>query len=151
METLKEIHEMWEADANIPSLPDNIKSALLNNSKLHQKYLRILSHYRREKNRLQIEYNNLSEDKRAYYNHTLDDEIREEYGWPIRQQIAIGLNTSTMERMLNNDKDLNQIKNRLDYCQEVVDVCKSIIDDLGKQGFRLKTHVDYEKFLAAVF
>lgn len=139
---IEEILNLWETDSEVN--PTDISGELLNIPKLHAKYLRFYSEHKKSSESTKIKYNKLKNIKTEYYLGNLDKETLDEYGWD-QFDLKIG-SKGNIDRYLSADEDLNAFLVKKSYHDQVVDVCKQIIDQITSRSWQLKSYIEYEKF-----
>jgi len=138
---LEDILNEWDRDCNIDRL--EISNESLDISKLHNKYLRIMTAESVLLRSTTQEYNRLYKLKWEYYLGHLDDDILKEYNWEpnrlkiLRQDVSI---------YLDSDPDLQKLKSRQDLQKEKIAALDSIMKSISNRGFQIKNYIEYEKF-----
>jgi hypothetical protein len=141
MTTLDEIHNLWNTDKII----DNIllDDEALNISKLHGKYLRILSNERMLHTKYTIEFNRLNFDKYVFYTDGPTEETIAK-GWVFAPKGKI-LKTE-VQRYLDSDIDLITVIQKIAIQKEKIDVLTSIMNSLDKRTFQIQNALSFKKW-----
>lgn len=142
--TVNDLASMWSKDSEIDALEPGKESIRI--SKLHSKYLQIMTEHNMIVKKLEKEYAKLKCLKWEYYKGDLNnpDDLKE-YGWQpwvktvLRQDIPM---------YLDADKDLNNILLKRDTSKEIADACGAILKELHSRTFQLKAHITWEMFMA---
>ena len=134
--------EEWSKDSVIDETEPGRE--LIKISKLHSKYLMIMSHHNLLVKKYTIEYNRLKKLRWEYYSGDLNNpEDLETLGlepWlkkTLRQDIPM---------YIDSDQLLNNTLLKRTVHQEIVDVCQSILKELQNRTWQLKSFIDWEKF-----
>lgn len=134
--------EEWSKDSVIDETEPGRE--LIKISKLHSKYLMIMSHHNLLVKKHTIEYNRLKKLRWEYYSGDLNNpEDLETLGlepWlkkTLRQDIPM---------YIDSDQLLNNTLLKRTVHQEIVDVCQSILKELQNRTWQLKSFIDWEKF-----
>jgi hypothetical protein len=144
MNKLDELLSMWAKDAEIDRTEPG--KALLDIPKLHSKYLNILSSHRLAIRDAEFKYSRMKKIKWEYYTGKMDDEDLKKYGWePFPFTLKSDITT-----YLEADEDLNRYLAQKRMHEEIVDVCQSIMKELGNRTWELKSFIDWEKFIQGV-
>lgn len=141
MEQLEQLIEMWKKDSEIDRTEPG--KALLDIPKLHAKYLQILSRYRMLSKEAEFKFNKMKRLKWEYYTGKMDDDALKKYGWEPFPYVL----KSEITTYLESDEDINKHIAKKAMCDEIVDVCNSIIKELNSRTFQLKSFIDYERFI----
>ena len=136
------VMEEWSKDSVIDETEPGRE--LIKISKLHSKYLMIMSHHNLLVKKYTIEYNRLKKLRWEYYSGDLNNpEDLETLGlepWlkkTLRQDIPM---------YIDSDQLLNNTLLKRTVHQEIVDVCQSILKELQNRTWQLKSFIDWEKF-----
>lgn len=141
MNKLEELIEEWSKDSQIDRTEPGRE--LLEIPKLHQKYLKILSHYRQGIRKAESKYAKMKKIKWEYYTGKLDVEQLKEYGWEPFQFVL----KSDISTYLDADDDLIKLMEAKAFYQEIVSCCEAIMKELHSRTFQLRSFIDYEKFI----
>lgn len=136
------VMEEWSKDSVIDETEPGRE--LIKISKLHSKYLMIMSHHNLLVKKYTIEYNRLKKLRWEYYsgdlNNPEDLEVLGLEPWlkkTLRQDIPM---------YIDSDQLLNNTLLKRTVHQEIVDVCQSILKELQNRTWQLKSFIDWEKF-----
>ena len=141
MTTLDEIHNLWNTDKIIDSIVLDDES--LNISKLHGKYLRILSTERSLFNKFNIDYASLNLEKKIFYQDGPTEETNAK-GWIFSPKGKI-LKTE-VQSYLDGDPDLIALTKKIAHQKEKVDVLTAIMNSLDKRTFQIQNAISFKKW-----
>jgi hypothetical protein len=144
MNKLEELLEMWRVDSVIDKTEPG--QALLNIPKLHSKYLNILSHYRLLAKEAEFKIAKMKRLKWEYYTGKLDQDTLKKYGW---EQFPFTLK-SEVSTYLESDEDIFKLVAQKKMCEEVIEVCNSIMKELSARTFQLRDFIQWERFIQGV-
>lgn len=144
MNKTDELLDMWAKDSVIDRTEPG--KALLNIPQLHSKYLTILSKHRLLAKESDFKFNKIKKVKWEYYTGKLDNEQLKHYGWePFPFVLKSEINT-----YFDSDEDLNKALANKIMCEEIVELCLSILKELHSRTFQLKSFIDFEKFIQGI-
>lgn len=140
--TLEEIINEWTVDSKVDDLNVDLEGAKV--SKLHSKYVRLLSENRSLLRGYQINRRILERNLREYYLGTASQELLQELG-----------RTPYLQRVLKNevmlfveaDDSLIKIDIKIAKQQEKVDVLLEIMKSISSRNFSLKLVVDWKRLM----
>jgi len=144
MSKLDDLLAEWAKDSNIDRTEPS--KALLDIPKLHSKYLNILSNNRLLIREAEFKYNRMKKIKWEYYTGKLDDDQLAKYGWEPFPFVL----KSDITTYLDADEDLSKYLAQRRMHEEIVEVCMSIMKELGARTFQLKDFISWEKFIQGV-
>ena len=135
--------EEWIKDVSFDETEP--QKAMANISKLHAKYLRILTHHNLLAKKLQSDYNSRRKIKWEYYSGDLNNpEDLERYGLePMMKKVL----RADLQHYLDSDTELNNTLLKKVMHEEIVDFCKSVLKELNNRTWQLKSFMDWEKFI----
>ena len=135
--------EEWIKDVSFDETEP--QKAMANISKLHAKYLRILTHHNLLAKKLQADYNSRRKIKWEYYTGDLNNpEDLERYGLePMMKKVL----RADLQHYLDSDTELNNTLLKKVMHEEIVDFCKSVLKELNNRTWQLKSFMDWEKFI----
>jgi hypothetical protein len=125
MTTLNEIHDMWEKDSQIDELKLDIES--LKSSKLHGKYMVILSRKKLSLKKLELEFDELIRDKFLWYSGKMTKEQMDSLGWDYDPLNGLKVLKGDMDKFYEADKDIQESKSKIAYVKESISVLEEII------------------------
>jgi hypothetical protein len=144
MSKLDDLLAEWAKDSIIDRTEPS--KALLDIPKLHSKYLNILSNNRLLIREAEFKYNRMKKVKWEYYTGKLDDDQLAKYGWEPFPFVL----KSDITTYLDADEDLSKYLAQRRMHEEVVEVCQSIMKELGARTFQLRDFISWEKFIQGV-
>jgi hypothetical protein len=144
MSKIDDLLAEWAKDSVIDRTEPG--KALLDIPKLHSKYLNILSNHRLLIRDAEFKYNRMKKIKWEYYTGKLDDDQLAKYGWEPFPFVL----KSDITTYLDADEDLSKYLAQRRMHEEIVEVCMSIMKELGARTFQLKDFISWEKFIQGV-
>jgi hypothetical protein len=144
MSKIDDLLAEWAKDSVIDRTEPG--KALLDIPKLHSKYLNILSTHRLLIRDSEFKYNRMKKIKWEYYTGKLDDDQLAKYGWEPFPFVL----KSDITTYLDADEDLSKYLAQRRMHEEIVEVCMSIMKELGARTFQLKDFISWEKFIQGV-
>jgi hypothetical protein len=144
MSKIDDLLAEWAKDSVIDRTEPG--KALLDIPKLHSKYLNILSNHRLLIRDAEFKYNRMKKIKWEYYTGKLDDDQLSKYGWEPFPFVL----KSDITTYLDADEDLSKYLAQRRMHEEIVEVCMSIMKELGARTFQLKDFISWEKFIQGV-
>jgi hypothetical protein len=144
MSKIDDLLAEWAKDSIIDRTEPG--KALLDIPKLHSKYLNILSNHRLLIRDAEFKYNRMKKVKWEYYTGKLDDDQLAKYGWEPFPFVL----KSDITTYLDADEDLSKYLAQRRMHEEIVEVCMSIMKELGARTFQLKDFISWEKFIQGV-
>jgi hypothetical protein len=144
MSKIDDLLAEWAKDSVIDRTEPG--KALLDIPKLHSKYLNILSNHRLLIRDAEFKYNRMKKVKWEYYTGKLDDDQLAKYGWEPFPFVL----KSDITTYLDADEDLAKYLAQRRMHEEIVEVCMSIMKELGARTFQLKDFISWEKFIQGV-
>lgn len=133
--------ELWKIDAKLDKLEPSRELGRIGS--LHSKYLEILSTHRRAYRGVSHTFTKLKRIKYEYYTGKMDQDTLKKYGWaPFPYTLKADIST-----YMDSDKDILEAKRTLDIHEEIMDLCQSILKELGSRTFALKDIIRWEIFI----
>ena len=129
MNLIDDVLEMWESDSVIDQF--KLDDTTIKLSKLHSKYLGLITKCKLTKKKLDMDYKTLLKDKWLYYNGKLSKEEIDLFGWdydPFK-----GLNKplkGDMNYYYDSDTDIQNAQAKLEYYKVYEDTLKEILDTI---------------------
>ena len=141
---LEKIREEWAKDSVIDKI--DMDKVSLETPKLHSKYLDELSSKRLNYKKYEVEYNKLLKNKWLWYTDKLSKEEIDELGWSYDPFEGHKVLKADYNYYFNADKDLTDLKLKLEYLTECIDVLKDILNILTWRHQSIKNAIDWLKF-----
>ncbi len=141
---LEKIREEWAKDSVIDKI--DMDKVSLETPKLHSKYLDELSSKRLNYKKYEVEYNILLKKKWLWYTDKLSKEEIDELGWSYDPFEGHKVLKADYNYYFNADKDLTDLKLKLEYLTECIDVLKDILNILTWRHQSIKNAIDWLKF-----
>lgn len=136
--------EEWKKDATMDRLEPS--QELKKIGSLHSKYLTILSAHRRALKEAERKYAKLRHLKYEYFQGRLDQATLDRLKW---QQFPYTLK-GEIAMYMDADADILNAKKVMGVHEEVVELCMSIIKELGSRTFQLRDIISWERFIQGV-
>ena len=140
---LEKIREEWAKDSVIDKI--DMDKVSLETPKLHSKYLDELSSKRLNYKKYEVEYNILLKKKWLWYTDKLSKEEIDELGWSYDPFEGHKVLKAEYNYYFNADKDLTDLKLKLEYLTECIDVLKDILNILTWRHQSIKNAIDWLK------
>ena len=143
VKSFDDITQEWADDSIIDET--DVGPQLLNNAKLHSKYVKYMVENSVLSKKKLIEYNKLRSIKWDYYNGTMSKEELEERGWkPYLYSVKL---KDGIERCLDKDDDISKLLMSKALNDESVNACTVILKELNNRTWALRAWIDYQKYL----
>lgn len=143
MENLETLLEAWEKDCDI-NLTEPGKE-IINISKLHSKYLKVLVRIRLQLKKVRNDYAEARKIRWSYYNghyNTNKDMLKElglePFKFILKQDLSV---------YLESDKDLIKFTDKIAYYDEMIKALEFIMAELKQRSWTIRTFVEWEKFV----
>jgi len=143
--TLEQIQSMWKEDSVIDQI--DLDKASLQTPSLQAKYLELLNEKRLSLKSYEVKYNQLLKTKWMWYTDKLSKEEIDDLGWSYDP--FDGYNKplkSDYSYYFNADKDLSDLKLKVEYLTECVDTLKEILNIITWRHQSIKNAIDWLKF-----
>jgi|TARA_B100001079_G_scaffold269764_1_gene282645 hypothetical protein len=149
MNLIDDVLEMWESDSVIDQF--KLDDTTIKLSKLHSKYLGLITKCKLTKKKLDMDYKTLLKDKWLYYNGKLSKEEIDLFGWdydPFK-----GLNKplkGDMNYYYDSDTDIQNAQAKLEYYKVYEDTLKEILDTIRWRHQSISNIIKWRSFEAGV-
>jgi len=121
---------------------DNLSQESVMNPELHQKYLTMFYHERKELRHIKRDYQILKKSKTEYYMGKADPEVYKE------KPFGIKLKTKTeLQEYLDTDSELSIIKERLDDQEDFVSYLHDTVKAISNRYWEIKNIIEWEKHI----
>lgn len=139
---LTELQAEWEKDSVIDNL--DLGEESLKISRLHSKYVTLLSNGKLSLRKAESNYLNARRLKYRFYRGEMTRQELEEQGWTQYQ----GLKPvkAEMEQYLMSDEDLLQLEDKVEYFKVVVYTLEQIIRSLYSRSYDIKNKIEWTKY-----
>jgi len=142
METLENVLKYWEKDSEIDQTEPSRE--IIRIPILHSKYLNILTKHRIASKKAAFDLARTKRTKYEYYSGKMSKEELDALGWePFRFTLKSDITT-----YLESDADIIKLLEKKAYHDEVIEVCMSIMKELGNRTFQLREHMTMERFIS---
>lgn len=139
---LENIFEEWEKDSQFDRT--RLDTVALDIPQLHSKYVKLLSRERLILKKYESDYKQLKLEKQEFY-----------VDGPTQEQIEKGWELPAKGRILKNDvgpyidadKDIIKLSLRIGLQKEKIDVLSSIVDQISRLGFQVKSAIEWARFM----
>ena len=143
---LEELKAEWEKDCEIDDI--ELDKASLVVPKLHAKYsdelttkILLLKKYNKD-------YNELLKYKWLWFTGKLDDDTIQKFGWPQDPFDGLKIMKNDFNYFFNSDKDLVELKSKIEYLEVTVDFVKRCMDNITWRHQTIKNTIECRKFMA---
>lgn len=139
---LEDIFNEWEKDSQFDRT--RLDTVALDIPQLHSKYVKLLSRERLLLKKYESDYKQLKLEKHEFY-----------VDGPTQEQIEKGWELPAKGRILKNDvgpyidadKDIIKLSLRIGLQKEKIDVLSSIVDQISRLGFQVKSAIEWARFM----
>ena len=135
---------MWKVYSVIDQI--DLEKASLNTPSLHAKYLELLNEKRLSLKSYEVKYNQLLKKKWLWYTDKLSKEEIDELGWAYDPFDGHRVIKQDYNYYFNADKDLSDLKLKVEYLTECVDALKEILNIITWRHQSIKNAIDWLKF-----
>ena len=141
---LKNIHEMWQQDCQIPNM--KLDEASKNTPALHAKYLELLSTSKLQLKRAEFAQKTLLKDKWLYYNGKMSQEEVVEKGWDPDPFNGLKVLKGEMDYYYDSDPEIQKSEEKIQYWKTVVDTLIDIVDNLKWRHQTIGNMIKWKQF-----
>lgn len=140
---IEDLMKEWSQDTIIDSTA--IEKETLKISRLHSKYLNIMSYHRHLVRKMEADYKMLKGLREDYYQgHLTQDELNE-HGWEPCQHL---LTNPQVARKLETDTELNKLLLKKVAHEEIVSYCENVLKSLNSRTWDLGNFVKYQQLIS---
>jgi len=139
--TLEEIQIEWDNDCSIDI--DNLAEESIRISKLHAKYVTLLSNYKLHSRKAESEMYAMRNRKVKWLSGLLSKQELDELGWeqylgnkPLKQE---------MSEELNSDPDMRKLLDRVEYFRAINTTLEFILKSLHGRTWDIKNAIEMKK------
>lgn len=143
MAKLEDILNEWKIDSRISM--SSLENDLFNTPNIHSKYLEYYVQFKGKLSDAEKKYNTMQWIKRKYFRGECEEHELQQYGWSQWQGIKPTF--QELNFLLDADRDMNDLKVKVDYFKTAVSSLEFIMKSIGSRDYSLKTIVDYQKYL----
>ena len=143
---LDELKIQWAKDCEIDDI--QLDNASLEVPKLHAKYQDLLTSKILVSKQYQNKYNDLLKDKWLWFNGKLSVEDIKSRGWADDPFDGLKIMKGDMHYFFNSDKDLQEVKAKLEYLKITIDFLKECMTNITWRHQTIKNTIDWRKFMA---
>lgn len=148
MYDIEQILNDWKKESPIDE--HHLDDSSRETSKLHAKYLEILTKSRLTKRRLEAQLEKLQSKKYRYYMGHMDvNEVRE-LGWNLDPTNGVKILKSEVNYYFKQDEDLHLISAKIDLIEETIATVSEIIDTLKWRHQTIKNMISWRQFTSGV-
>ena len=142
---INKILEMWSKDSVIDEF--KLDSATVETSRMHSKYLELLTVNKLQLKRREAELRILLKDKWLYYNGKLTKEEIDAKGWQYDPFNGLSKPLKgEMDFYYDSDKDIVEANAKIEYIKTVIDTLEEIISTLRWRHQSIKNMIDWRRF-----
>ncbi len=128
MLNLEEILEHWSNDCNIDE--HNLDKSSVDIAKLHAKYLQLLSVYKLQKKRAEMNQKILLKDKWLYYNGKMTENQIIEKNWEFDPFDGMKIMKGDMNYYYDSDPDIQKSEEKIIYYKTLIETLQEIVETL---------------------
>ena len=128
MLNLEEILEHWSNDCNIDE--HNLDKSSVDIAKLHAKYLQLLSVYKLQKKRAEMNQKILLKDKWLYYNGKMTENQIIEKNWKFDPFDGMKIMKGDMNYYYDSDPDIQKSEEKIIYYKTLIETLQEIVETL---------------------
>lgn len=128
MLNLEEILEHWSNDCNIDE--HNLDKSSVDIAKLHAKYLQLLSVYKLQKKKSEMNQKILLKDKWLYYNGKMTEQQIIEKNWAFDPFDGMKIMKGDMNYYYDSDPDIQKSEEKIIYYKTLIETLQEIVETL---------------------
>ena len=128
MLNLEEILEHWSNDCNIDE--HNLDKSSVDITKLHAKYLQLLSVYKLQKKKSEMNQKILLKDKWLYYNGKMTEKQIIEKNWEFDPFDGMKIMKGDMNHYYDSDPDIQKSEEKIIYYKTLIETLQEIVETL---------------------
>ncbi len=128
MLNLEEILEHWSNDCNIDE--HNLDKSSVDIAKLHAKYLQLLSVYKLQKKKSEMNQKILLKDKWLYYNGKMTEQQIIEKNWEFDPFDGMKIMKGDMNHYYDSDPDIQKSEEKIIYYKTLIETLQEIVETL---------------------
>lgn len=128
MLNLEEILEHWSNDCNIDE--HNLDKSSVDIAKLHAKYLQLLSVYKLQKKKSEMNQKILLKDKWLYYNGKMTEKQIIEKNWEFDPFDGMKIMKGDMNHYYDSDPDIQKSEEKIIYYKTLIETLQEIVETL---------------------
>jgi len=125
---LEEILEHWSNDCNIDE--HNLDKSSVDIAKLHAKYLQLLSVYKLQKKKSEMNQKILLKDKWLYYNGKMTEQQIIEKNWAFDPFDGMKIMKGDMNYYYDSDPDIQKSEEKIIYYKTLIETLQEIVETL---------------------
>jgi|TARA_R110000822_G_scaffold22656_11_gene70774 hypothetical protein len=125
---LEEILEHWSNDCNIDE--HNLDKSSVDIAKLHAKYLQLLSVYKLQKKKSEMNQKILLKDKWLYYNGKMTEKQIIEKNWEFDPFDGMKIMKGDMNHYYDSDPDIQKSEEKIIYYKTLIETLQEIVETL---------------------
>lgn len=148
MLNIEDVLEMWKKDSAIDDL--NLDESSKQSSRLHAKYLELLSTTKLKLKKLEMDQKILLRDKWLHFNGKLDKATIEQYKWPYDPFNGLKIMKSDLEYYYNSDPELQKSEAQITYYKTLVETLQEILDSVKWRHQTIKNILEWKKFTSGI-
>jgi hypothetical protein len=146
---IEQILEMWNKDSQIDEF--KLDEATRDTSKMHAKYLELLTISKLQHRKKEAEFKVLLKDKWLYYNGKLSQDEMDARGW--KYDPFNGLSKplkGEMDFYYDSDEDIIRAQQQIEYLKTTIDTIEEIINTLRWRHQSIKNMIEWRKFESGI-
>lgn len=139
---LQEIQTAWAEDCKIDQT--NLGRSAARVPELHAKYLNMMSSFRLQYRKTEVEYFRIRKLKSSYYRGEMSKQQLTELGW--EQYLHARPLKNEMDEVLNTDEDVIRLMDKMEYLKTVIYQLEQIIKSINSRTWDIKSAIEWAKF-----
>lgn len=143
--TLDQISEEWRKDSAIDSTELGTESLKI--PQLHSKYMKIYFDERQKLKAYEFKSRETFLKKYEYFNGRMSREELEEAGW---EPFVKKLLKHEIDMYLDSDKDIINIKMRMEAQKEKIDFLEEVLKNLNQRNYQIRNAIEWQRFTNGV-
>jgi len=144
MMDLQSVLNEWEKDCAIDDM--KLDEASRESTKLHAKYLSLLSNYKLMLKRAEFKQKDLLKDKWLYYNGKMDEDTLREKGWNPDPFDGLKILKGELEYYYESDPEIQKSEEKIQYYKTIIDTLEEIIENIKWRHQNIKNIIEWKKF-----
>ena len=144
MITLENVLDMWKTDAVIDE--NELDRSTIETSKLHAKYLELLSTVKLQLKRAEFSQKTLLKKKWLYYNGKMDEDQIVEMGGDPDPFNGLKILKGEMDYYYDADPEIQKSEEKIQYYKTVIESLTEIISNITWRHQMIKNMIEWKKF-----
>jgi hypothetical protein len=145
---LNDILKMWEKDSIVNS--DDLDTSGIDAARNHAKYLSILTEYKLQLKRKEMDHSKLIKDKWLWYNGKMTKAEMDHRNWPYDPLDGHKVLKADMNYYYNSDDDIQISQAQIDYIKTTVEALEEIVNTIRFRHMIIRNIIENRKFMTGV-